>query len=248
MIKIQKKPTPQVIIDNKDMWTQHLLDAVKSYGGYSEIPDAERDKLLLHYRHKDIRKALSESSHGKCAFCECKPGESGNIEVEHFEPKSIYPDLTFEWDNLLPSCRKCNEAKSDFDTRISPIINPTKEDPEKLLTYSFLRIIPRNDSGKVEKAHNTIEVCNLNSERLYDARASLMKSMTEYIDNLKSIFDLIAEADTPLKRHRRFNKLRSSLDVIDAMLAENSAYSGYCKWLIAQFPDYQKAKQMVASR
>ena len=200
MIKVQKRPVPQVLIDNKEMWTQRLLDAIKSYGGYSEIPDTERDKLLSHYRHKDIKNALTESSYCKCAFCECKPGESGNIEIEHFEPKSIYPDLAFEWDNLLPSCRKCNEAKLDFDTRVTPIINPAKEDPERLLTYKFLRIAPRDGSGEEEKAQNTIEVCNLNSKRLYDARAELMESLTAYFDELKIKLEWISEADTAQKR------------------------------------------------
>ena len=76
MIKIQKQNAPQVLIDNQDAWTKSLLKAVESYGGYSNIPDAEKKSLLSHYKHKDIQKTLFESSHQKCAFCECKPGES----------------------------------------------------------------------------------------------------------------------------------------------------------------------------
>lgn len=245
MIKIQKKPKPQVLIDNEEKWTHCLLETVESYGGYSKIPNSERDKLVSHYRHKDIREALAESSHYKCAFCECKPGESGNIEIEHFEPKSIYPDLTFEWDNLLPSCRKCNEAKGDFDTRVRSIINPAKEDPEALLTYSFLRITPRKGSGEEEKAYNTIEICNLNSKRLYDARAKLMESLTEYFDKLKNNIELIAESDTVQKRKLRITKLKNSLDEIDAFLQDDKAYSVYCRWFIGQSAEYKEAKGIV---
>ena len=185
MIKIQKPAAPQVLVDNKTTWTQNLLDAITAYGEYSKIPESEKRRLLSHYRHKDIQDALFASSHQKCAFCECIPGESGHIEVEHFEPKSLYPDLAFDWDNFLPSCRKCNEEKSDFDTRTNPIINPANEDPEQLLTYSFLRIKPLAGSGQERKAQQTIDVCNLNCERLYKARSALMKSITEYIDELK---------------------------------------------------------------
>ena len=247
MIKIQKKPTPQILIDNKDVWTQDLLDAVRIYGGYSEIPDIEKNKLLSHYRHKDIQNALAESSHYKCAFCECKPGEGGNIEIEHFEPKSIYPDLAFDWDNLLPSCRKCNEAKSDFDTHVTPIINPAKEDPEALLTYKLVQIIPRDGSGEEEKAQNTIEVCDLNSIRLYKARAELEVYITAYFDELKIKIEWISEADTVQKRKSRITKLKNSLAVIDAFLETDSAYSGYCKWLIGQSPEYIEAKRIVSS-
>lgn len=248
MIKIQKSNAPQVLLDNQNAWTEHLLNAIKTYDGYSNIPDAEKKSLLAHYKHKDIQKLLFESSHYKCAFCECKPGESSNIEVEHFEPKSIYPELAFEWDNLLPSCRKCNEAKLDFDTRVSPIINPAAEDPEALLTYFFLRIIPLQGSGKEIKAQNTIDVCNLNCERLYDARSALMKTMMEYIDDLKSKFEWIDEADTEQKRQYRITKLSNSIDIIDSMIKEDKAYSGFWKWLISQFPEYQRAKYIIANR
>lgn len=247
MIKIQKQPPPQVLIDYKDMWTQQLLEAVKLYGEFSKIPDAEKNKLLSHYRHQDIRSALAESSHYKCAFCECKPGESGNIEVEHFEPKSIYPDQAFDWDNLLPACRKCNEAKTDHDTRIAPIINPAKEDPETLLTYNYLQMVPLDGSGEEDKAKRTIEVCNLNSNRLYSARSELMKCLTIYFDELKGKIELILEADTDQKRKYRITKLRNSLEVIDEFLEADSAYSGYCKWFILQSPEYQEAKRLVSN-
>ena len=248
MIKIQKQNAPRVLIDNQDAWTKNLLKAVESYGGYSNIPDAEKKSLLSHYKHKDIQKILFESSHQKCAFCECKPGESSNIEVEHFEPKSIYPELAFEWNNLLPSCRKCNEAKLDFDTRVSPIINPTIEDPENLLTYFLLRIVPINGTGEELKAQNTIDVCNLNCERLYDVRSTLMKTMMEYIDDLKTKFEWIEEADTQQKRRYRITKLSNSIDIIDSMIKEDNAYSGFWKWLISQFPEYHKAKRIIAER
>ena len=248
MIKIQKPSAPQVIIDNQATWTKALLNAVASYGGYDKIPEAEKKSLLSHYKHKDIQKLLFACNHHKCAFCECKPGESSNIEVEHFEPKSIYPELAFEWENLLPSCRKCNEAKLDHDTRKSPIINPTKEDPETLLTYDFLRIIPLQGSGKEEKADNTITVCNLNCDRLYDARSDLLKSVTEDMDELKTKFEWIEEADTPQKRKYRITKLSNSIEIIDSMLKADNTYSAYCKCLVTKFPEYQKAKKIIASR
>lgn len=246
MIKIQKQAAPQVLIDNKTTWTQNLLDAISTHGEYSRIPKSEKDSLLTHYRHKDIQEALFVSSHKKCAFCECKPGESGNIEVEHFEPKSLYPDLAFEWDNLLPSCRKCNEAKSDTDTRATPIINPSIDNPEEFLTYSFLRIIPLAECGQEEKAQHTIDICNLNCERLYKARAELMKSITEYVDELKDKIEWISEADTNQKRKVRITKLKNSIEVIESLIAAESAFSGYAKWFVEKHPEYREAKRIVS--
>ena len=248
MIKIHKSAAPQILVDKKTTWTQNLLDAIATYGEYSKIPESEKSRLLSHYRHKNIQDALFASSHHKCAFCECKPGESGNMEVEHFEPKSLYPDLTFEWDNLLPSCRKCNEHKLGFDTRTDPIINPAIEDPEQLLTYLHLRIKPLAGSGQERKAQQTIDVCNLNCERLYNARSALMKSITEYFDDLKVKLNWISEADTDQKRKVRITKLKNSLDIIDSLTTAESAFPGYAKWFIQQFPEYQEAKRIVESR
>lgn len=247
VIKIQKPAAPQILMDNQAVWTQNLLDAINAYGGYSKIPESEKSSLLSHYRHKDIQDALFASSHQKCAFCECKPGESGHIEVEHFGPKSLYPALAFEWDNFLPSCRKCNEAKLDFDTRNSPIINPAIEDPEQLLTYAFLRIKPRTGSGQESKAQLTIDVCNLNCERLYKARSALMKSITEYIDDLSDKIEWISEADTEQKRKIRVTKLKNSIAVIDSLTTAESSFSGYAKWFIQQCPEYHEAKRIASS-
>ena len=248
MIKIQKPAAPQVLVDNKTTWTQNLLDAIATYGDYNKIPESEKSRLLSNYRHKSIQNALFTSSHHKCAFCECKPGESSHIEVEHFEPKSLYPALAFEWDNLLPSCRKCNETKSDFDTHTNPIINPAIENPEELLTYTFLRIKPLAGSGQEHKAQQTIDVCNLNCERLYKARSALMKSITEYLDELKDKINWIFEADTDQKKKVRITKLRNSLDIIDSLANPESAFSGYAKWFLQQCPEYLEAKRIVESR
>ena len=109
-------------------------------------------------------------------------------------------------------------------------------------------MIPLQGSGQEEKAYNTITVCNLNSNRLYTVRSDLLKSITEYMDELKLKFEWIEEADTEQKRKYRITKLSNSIETIDSMLNADKAFSAYCKWLITTFPEYQKAKQIIASR
>lgn len=248
MIRINKLSPPKVLVDNKDSWTSALTDAVRTYGGFDKIPSQIKESLLAHYRHKNIKKALSDSSFGKCAFCECKPGESGNVEVEHFAPKSLYPQLAFDWDNLLPACRKCNEAKLNFDTVQEPILDPSKIDPEAVLTYSYLRICSKQGTSKEKIAQNTIEVCNLNSNRLYSVRAHLMQSLTEYADELRIKIEWISEADTKQKRKVRITKLQNSLDEIESLLKADSAYAGFCRWFVSQCPEYIEAKKIISEQ
>lgn len=248
MIWINKKDIPEVLVNHQTVWTKDLMDAVDIHKGYDKIPKKLKEKLISHYHHKDIQNVLFESSHDKCAFCECKPGQSGNREVEHFEPKSLYPDRTFDWDNLLPACRKCNEAKGDFDTRTVPIVNPTVENPELILTYNFLEVIPLPGTKDEKKVDDTIRVCNLNSPRLYSARADIMKSVAEYMDELREKIKLIEEADTRRKKNIRINSLNNSLEKIDVLMQNDSAFSGYSKWLILKYPEYEKAQNILKNR
>ena len=46
---------------------------------------------------------------GLCAYCE----NACRGEVDHFQPKSIFPELVYDWANWLLSCYDCNHAKGD---------------------------------------------------------------------------------------------------------------------------------------
>ncbi|WP_312072131.1 hypothetical protein [Anaerotignum propionicum] len=83
MIKVNKQSAPQILLEHQEKWTKDLIDAVAHYGGYDKIRSKTKDSLLSHYRRKSIQKRLAKSSYYKCSFCECKPGESGNIEISN---------------------------------------------------------------------------------------------------------------------------------------------------------------------
>ena len=245
MIKITKGQSPQVLIDYHVQWTTALNDAISTYGGYSNIPKQQRETILSHYRHRDIVNALAASSHSKCAFCECMPQQGGYIEIDHFLPKSLYPDLTFEWNNLLPICKNCNVAKSDHDTRLLPIIDPSQKDPAALLTYNFLTLCPITGTGEEQLAARTIEVCCLNSSRLYKERANILQATTEYMDTLQEAICSVKASTTDLQKKRRLRNLRTSLETIDGLLTDENLYAGYHRWCVNQFTAYQEAKKLV---
>lgn len=72
------------------------------------------------YKTSDIKDALNDIYHGKCAFCEQKIEQS---QVEHYRPKSIYHWLVYSWDNLILACGKCNQGKGiHFDTQNDRVI------------------------------------------------------------------------------------------------------------------------------
>lgn len=240
-IKIDENP-PQILLDNAKIWTEELQNSIKQYGGYAKVPKEIKESMWVHYRHTSIKEKLFASSYNKCAFCEAKPGESGNIEVEHFKPKSLYPDFAFEWKNLLPVCRKCNDSKSNHDTVKEPIINPSIEDPENLFTYNYLNIEAMDESDII--AERTIEVCNLNSERLYEVRAKLLHALCSFEKQAKEWIKEIESSKTPRKRINRINKLRDSVEILEKMAGSEQTNAGFCRYFLNNSKTYKKAKQL----
>jgi uncharacterized protein (TIGR02646 family) len=130
-----------------------------------------------------IKSALLTMAHNKCAYCECKlDEESKYMEVEHFLPKDDYPYLVVDWDNLLPSCKRCNVRKRKHDPSKEPIINPTVDKPN-----SHLRMYNYWIKGKDEKGKMTIDVLHLNEiDRLVHPR---MLIGIQTIDTLETLLE-----------------------------------------------------------
>lgn len=130
-----------------------------------------------------IKKKLLDFSFGKCAFCECKANEgSVYVEVEHFLPKKIYPERVVEWENLLPSCKRCNGEKGEHDTGLEQIVNPTLDNPSEHFSLIGCRFHAKTDLGR-----RTIEVINLNdrARKLPERRFEIYLDFCERLENLR---------------------------------------------------------------
>ncbi len=62
-----------------------------------------------------VKEELKELYHNKCAYCESFMSDD-TFTVEHYRPKKgdgdySYYWLGYEWSNLLPVCKKCNNKK-----------------------------------------------------------------------------------------------------------------------------------------
>jgi hypothetical protein len=111
------------------------------------------------WNHEAIKKQLLASSNSKCAYCESRlDEESKYMEVEHFEDKDTYPENVVKWENLLPSCKRCNGAKGTHDVRVDPIIDPYVEEPKAHLYLKAFRFRSRTPLGR-----GTIDVIDLNN-------------------------------------------------------------------------------------
>lgn len=92
---------------------------------FSTTPDKEFKFAV--YASDDVRRALNELFHGKCAYCESVIEATQPIDIEHFRPKGRIHEcpshpgywwLAAAWENLLPSCIDCNRSRYQEATEL----------------------------------------------------------------------------------------------------------------------------------
>ena len=181
MIKLALPPKPSKLTNASQ---QKLTD------------DYKKDNTKSVWKIKPIENAVIKIAYGKCCYSECRLGQEGKyMEIDHFYPKSLYPDDVVVWGNLLPSNKKCNTTKGDHDTKSDPIINPCVDDPKEHLYISNYRYYGRTPMGEL-----TIEVVALNDrdhftnirfeigdnaqERLKDLHNTLQQDLANIISTL----------------------------------------------------------------
>ena len=142
---------------------------------------------------------LAREGGSRCVYCcipESKFGGSRNFHVEHYRPKSIFPQLTNEYGNLFYACGICNIFKSDdwpAEHVLGNYLSAAYPDPS-LVNYSdFLEV--SESSGKVESATFTgkymVERLHLNRPQMVGLRA--MSALFSRIDaSHNEILELLA--------------------------------------------------------
>lgn len=189
MRKLTKGPKPLILIQNADSWTTELMGYVNSD---EDIPKHVKDR----YNHQQVREALVRETHGKCMYCEGVIGSVAFPHIEHFRPKSLYPSLTFEWNNLGLGCQFCNTKKSNVFNEVVPFINPYFEDPEE--SFVFLGTMVKQKPGCF-RAEFMISQLDLN-------RAELMEQRKAAIDHISQLIERYSQENNPsIKQILRHN-------------------------------------------
>ena len=131
-----------------------------------------------HWRnfHSDLRKAFGEL----CAYCE----EFSKGEVDHFRPKSKFPDLVYVWSNWLFSCHDCNNSKREkwpSGGYINPCAESVNDHPEYHFTFDTLtgEILPMASLSSTQRrrAVDMIEELRLNGVHHLKVRQERLKML-----------------------------------------------------------------------
>lgn len=185
-----------------------------------------------------LKESLLSLSNGKCAYCECDlKEESKYMEVEHFEDKDSFPNKVLEWDNLLPSCKRCNGSKSTHDVIFEPIINPFLDEPSTHLYFRLYRM-----KGKDAKGKQTIDVVDLNHyERAVQKRFEVGEALEKLIDTASDRLELYLENSIV----QRQNKLKNIVEDILKECQPNSIYSSTCATVLHTNDTYLEIKKKL---
>ena len=172
---------------------------------------------------KSLKEALLTEQGYICCYCMRRISED-NMEIEHWQPQSKYPELQINYKNLLASCsgnrgskkdnQHCNPRKGDAEITINPC--DSTKNCENYIKYS--------STGKIFSDDETInhelnEILNLNHEILVKNRKETLFSV---INALNEKF-----------RNKTWSKeaIKKKLEELSSKDAEDK-YSPYCQHII----------------
>lgn len=211
MIELTKKSKPQLLIDNGDAWTEDLMTEYYQTGVINKTKQNR-------YSRPEIKAELIVETQGKCAYCESKITHIYPGDIEHIIPKSLFPRLTFTWNNLTLGCYWCNNKKRNFLDRTCMLLNPYKDEIKKHIRAFGALIYHVNNSQRGEVTRRKFE---LNRPELRDKRQEKIEELQLMLDkhntvnnpNLKKmiedeILEFIAKAEFTfaLKQYYEDNK------------------------------------------
>jgi hypothetical protein len=72
----------------------------------------QRPKAYRDYR--SYRQHLENEFSHKCVYCRLPDGLGAEFAVEHYRPKSKFPELVTDYSNLFFACKSCNSHKGEY--------------------------------------------------------------------------------------------------------------------------------------
>jgi len=168
---VERGPEPEGLKEIRGIYTQRWIDYYRH--GKGKKPNDSR--------WSDFHDNLCRVFWGICAYCERR----NKGEVEHFRPKSKFPELVYEWSNWLFACHDCNQAKGakwPEEGYVDPCADSKSERPENYFTFNITEkpigtMLPRKELSERQgqKAERMIHDLDLNARRHLRARRDLIE-------------------------------------------------------------------------
>jgi len=154
---------------------QEIRDYLDKLDIHNSLSAEERKKTPFpdagNYRNSDLLAAFDRDFYSKCYLTEQKFANSWAMDVEHFKPKSQFPELKYEWSNLYPCSHDANLLKPKKEP-IGGYLDPCNpvDDVEKEIVYTlgfggesffdpldYSNIKAKNTAELLFKIHNGVD-------------------------------------------------------------------------------------------
>lgn len=136
MRNVIRLPKPPSLGTFASQWTSELLSKI------AEVEQTEEEvpeKYYNKYKKGDVIDVLNRMYNGICCYCESQIGLAGFPHIEHRKPKKVFPENTFEWDNLHLACSRCNGYKGNKYSMEYPILDAVKDQISEHMKYSLTK-------------------------------------------------------------------------------------------------------------
>jgi uncharacterized protein (TIGR02646 family) len=181
MIHLTKHAAPNILVQQAAKWTAELLATIAAG---TKLSDARKRR----YNNEEVKRALLEETHGKCAYCESKLRHITYGDIEYIIAKAVDPSRAYDWTNLTIACNICNTEKSDQEG----LVDPYADDPEQIhfrFMGPMVTIVPGSEPAKL-----SLTLLKLN-------RAELMERRKERIEDLgRRLEEIVATKDNATRR------------------------------------------------
>jgi len=168
---------------------QTSVDQKRNNAGFSATDEwkAARHTHTLNSVVITLRHMTGERQ--RCVYCL----DSHGTDIEHFWPKTPYPERMFLWLNMLLCCSECGRFKGDrfpLANGMPLLVDPTAEDPWQHLDFDPTtgNVVPRFDVSQNDYAIKGMETVKLLQLDQREAMAS------GYKKTLSRVSRIVAEA------------------------------------------------------
>lgn len=160
-----------------------------SSGAWGDFSDPASSGYTIYC---ELRETLIGQQDKMCCYCEVALKHSEHAHIEHLRDRHNNPKETFNFHNLLASCKYndcCGQKKDRY--YFNEMVSPLDDDCQSRFTYTGNgKLIPSDEADTF--AQRTIDLLGLNCKRLKDRRLSLIRELdNEYTDFEKSLFNYI---------------------------------------------------------
>lgn len=190
-------------------------------------PERSANGRNLEYGNPNTKKQLARDFHCCCGYCGDAHHYTGGIKsfhVDHFAPKSKFPDNCNQYGNLVYSCPYCNNAKSNKwvgKTMEQSVVNDVGIVDPCSMEYS--KHLERNNDGSITYKTSVGKYMYIEL-KLYLERHKLLHQLQELKDKINLIKQKIED-------NIEKNKSVKRLQEMNAILCEAYFYyfNEYCK-------------------